>query len=147
MKAIIAKLSVVFTLLTPALSEASAVRAAGGVGETVIAHYAKQGDSLKLKAARFLTENMARHSYYDSPLLRRYYSAAEGIGRERDYRKRINKFRELYAELGDIGNCRQTEADADRLGADALIAGIDSAIADWRCGRWARHLSYGEFCE
>ena len=67
MKAIIAKLSVVFTLLTPALSEASAVRAAGGVGETVIAHYAKQGDSLKLKAARFLTENMARHSYYDSP--------------------------------------------------------------------------------
>ena len=147
MKAIIAKLSVVFTLLTPALSEASAVRAAGGVGETVIAHYAKQGDSLKLKAARFLTENMARHSYYDSPLLRRYYSAAEGIGRERDYRKRINKFRELYAELGDIGAGRQTVADADGMGADVLIAGIDSAFADWRCGHWARHLSFGEFCE
>ena len=147
MKAIIAKLSVVFTLLTPALSEASAVRAAGGVGETVIAHYAKQGDSLKLKAARFLTENMARHSYYDSPLLRRYYSAAEGIGRERDYRKRINKFRELYAELGDIGAGRQTVADADGMGADVLIAGIDSTFADWRCGHWARHLSFGEFCE
>ena len=79
MEAIIAKLNVALALLTPALSEASAVHAAGDVGDAVIAHYAKQGDSLKLKAAMFLTENMAHLSYYDSPLLHRYYSEAKEI--------------------------------------------------------------------
>ena len=82
---------------------------AGDVGDEVVAHYVKAGDSLRLKAARYLVDNMRRHSYYDSQLLRQYYSRAYHLGRERDYRKRMALFRELYAEFGDIGAGKQEE--------------------------------------
>lgn len=106
-----------------------------------MAHYAKAGDPLRLRAARFLIGNMRLHHYYDSPLLTRYYARASEIGRERDRRKRLAMFRELYAELGDIGAGKQPTADSAALTADALIANIDSAYADWQHGRYARpHL-------
>ncbi len=119
----------------------------GSVADEVMAHYAKAGDSLRLRAARFLIGNMRLHHYYDSPLLARYYARANEIGRERDRRKRLAMFRELYAELGDIGAGKQPAADSAALTADALIANIDSAYADWQHGRYARHLSFDEFCE
>ena len=106
-----------------------------------MAHYAKAGDPLRLRAARFLIGNMRLHHYYDSPLLTRYYARASEIGRERDRRKRLAMFRELYAELGDIGAGKQPTADSAALTADALIANIDSAYADWQHGCYARpHL-------
>lgn len=141
----------IFTILLAlplcAMSARGGNASADSVGEEVIAHYAKAGDTLRLKAARFLVDNMRHHAYYDSPLLHRYYSRAEQIGHERDYRKRMTLFRELYAELGDIGSGKQEVGDAAGLTAEALIANIDSAFVDWRQGRWARHLSFPEFCE
>ena len=53
------------------------------MADEVMAHYAKAGDSLRLRAARFLIGNMRLHHYYDSPLLARYYARANEIGRER----------------------------------------------------------------
>lgn len=120
---------------------------ADDVGKVVLDHYAKSGDSEKQRAAQFLVDNMRLHSYYDSPLLQQYYSRAEKIGEVRDYRKRIELFRELYTELGDIGIGKQEVKDVNGLTVEALIANIDSAFVDWREGKWARHLSFDEFCE
>ena len=140
-------LSLLLALPLCAMGARGGIAPAGDVGDEVVAHYVKAGDSLRLKAARYLVDNMRRHSYYDSQLLRQYYSRAYHLGRERDYRKRMALFRELYAEFGDIGAGKQEEEDARSVTAESLIANIDSAYTDWRHGRWARHLSFSEFCE
>lgn len=119
----------------------------GDVGKQVIAHYAKQGDTLKLKAARFVVDNMRYHYSYESSTLNDFYKRAEQISKEYKYPQSIEQYKNIYKEVGDIGRGRRKVYDTQNMTAQSLIANIDAAFSDWRNGCWACHLSFEQFCE
>ncbi len=115
--------------------------------ERVLTHYA--GDSLKLRAARYLVENMPGHySYADTDSVVSYScQVAELCVRMKGCR---------YEQLRDSINACAARCGIQQVGkvfdsrvvtADYLIRNIDDAFRCWRQGRWARHLSFEEFCE
>ncbi len=136
--------------LSPDADIEFALRAAGdnrGELETVLEHYA--GDSLKSKAARFLIANMPGHySYADTTLVNRYYNE-------------IDSTLALMAESGREAIADTINSIAHRLGvssaakvqdiriikSDFLIRNIDDAFYRWKHGKWARHLTFDQFCE
>ena len=118
----------------------------GDVGDEVIAHYTRLGDAEKLRAARFLVDNMRLHSFKDSPVLDKYYAGIEQVNKKYKYPACVEQYARLYGELGRPADVKQAR-DADAMTADALIENIDMAFADWREGLWARHLTFDEFCE
>lgn len=118
----------------------------GDVGDEVIAHYTRLGDAEKLRAARFLVDNMRLHSFKDSPVLDKYYAGIEQVNKKYKYPACVEQYARLYGELGRPADVKQAR-DADALTAGELIENIDMAFADWREGLWARHLTFDEFCE
>lgn len=119
----------------------------GKVGDEVIAHYARLGDKEKLKAAKFLVENMRYHYFYESGLLADYYRQVHEVSQQYKYPTSIQHYQNIYKKLGDIGDGKQKIYDNDRLTAKFLIKHIDDTFTDWKQGRWDRHLSFDEFCE
>ena len=119
----------------------------GKVGDEVIAHYTRLGDKEKLQAAKFLVENMKYHYFYESSLLADYYRQVHEVSQHYKYPVSIPHYQNIYKTLGNIGEGKEKVGDADRLTAQFLIRHIDATYADWRQGRWARHLSFDEFCE
>lgn len=117
------------------------------LGRRVVAHYTSQGDTLKLKAARFITENMAYHYSYQSDLLDKFYNRVKTISAEYNYPKSIEQYTSLYRELGNIGNGKSKVTDERSITEQSLIKNIDMAYDNWRNGHWAKHLSFEEFCE
>ena len=115
--------------------------------EQVLRHYAH--DSLKLAAAHFLIENMPGHySYTDTAQVLRYSRQVGELCR----RMRGGDFEELRDSINAAAaRCGMQQADKTLdsrvVTADYLIANIDEAFRQWKEGRWARHLSYDEFCE
>ncbi len=118
----------------------------GDVGDEVIAHYTRLGDAEKLRAARFLVDNMRLHSFKDSPVLDKYYAGIEQVNKKYKYPACVEQYARLYGELGRPADVKQAR-DADAMTAGELIENIDMAFADWREGLWARHLTFDEFCE
>lgn len=118
------------------------------VGQLVIDHYAELGDTLKMKAAQFLVENMQYHNSLDNPLLDQYYEGIARINQEYDYPECIAQYELLYDSLGQL-NERETKVinDTTAIDAETLINNIDLAFKDWKEGLWASHLSFDEFCE
>lgn len=115
--------------------------------EQVLAHYA--GDSLKLRAARYLICNMPGHYSYATPdsVLSYSHQVAAICARMQGAKA---------AQIRDSINacavrCRLQYArkvyDSRVVRADFLISNIDAAFRSWKQGRWARHLSFDEFCE
>lgn len=141
------RLTLPLLLLACGLLSSHAGKADSNTGKKVIAHYTRQGDTLKLKAAEFLLTNMKHHYSYSSPLLDEYYSRAREIGSEYKYPSSIIHFQNLYRELGNIGEGKEVADDTDSISANALISNIDAAFNDWRHGRWASHLTFDQFCE
>ena len=118
--------------------------------EKVLNHY--QNDSLKLKAAVFLIENMPGHySYLNSENeVTKYNIAIDSIlestralppwetkeileSYEEDFLKRNQKL--------------SVVPDAKIITADFLIANIDSAFSKWHNTPWGKHLKFNDFCE
>ncbi len=118
------------------------------VGQLVIDHYAELGDTLKMKAAQFLVENMQYHNSLDNPLLDQYYEGIARINQEYDYPECIAQYELLCDSLGQL-NDRETKEinDTTAIDAETLINNIDLAFKDWKEGLWASHLSFDEFCE
>lgn len=115
--------------------------------EQVLAHYAD--DSLKLRAAHYLITNMPGHySYADTDSVMSYSHQVAEICRRmcgawpEQIRDSIN------ACAGRCGIHQVGKAfDSRVVTADFLIHDIDAAFRSWRLGKWARHLSFEEFCE
>lgn len=115
--------------------------------EKVLAHY--NSDSLKLKAAVFLIENMPGHySYSNSYLLEEYYSETDRLltklhGKNSDeIRDSIN----LSAKRLNLKNCHKV-MDIEIISSDFLISNIDRAFESWHEKPWSEHLSFEDFCE
>jgi hypothetical protein len=116
--------------------------------EKVLNHY--KCDTLKLKAARFLIENMPGHYSYseNSPELEGYYSEVDSVyelfkGLERDS---LIVIYEAIAKKYDR-NKITIEADEQCITADYLINNIEQSFDTWQNSPWAKHANFEEFCE
>ena len=121
-----------------------ALEFAGGNKEEllkVLRHY--EGDTLKLRAAQFLIENMPHRYFYRQ-------------GGEMDSVKRVRTYSNSFGQIAPE-RYRRWEGyayqhlpkiyDAQVITADYLIRNIDHAFAMWRKRPWNRNLSFDDFCE
>lgn len=115
--------------------------------EQVIAHYSRSpDDSLSLKAAIFLIENMPGHYTAESEDLQHYRNGMDSL-----YPQMSNVVKSvvytipLRVNLG-IHPDRKVE-DVKVMKADYLIKHIDNMIAIWENCTWLKYVSFEEFCE
>jgi len=115
--------------------------------QRVLAHYSRNDkDSLHLKAARFLIENMPGHCELNSPYLAAYRASMDSL-----YPDMSNVVKKVVYTIpsrmkGLSGVCTRKE-DIQCITADFLITHIDNTMAMWRNCPWLRTLSFADFCE
>jgi hypothetical protein len=129
-----------------------ALRFAGnnrGELETVLNYYHKNpSDSLKYKAACFLIENMPYHYTVEGQTLSAYYTAIDSINRHvSDPEACKQAYKQLYDRLGAPNVGAEIKLDIHHIQADYLIDNIEHAFRHWQEGKWAKHLSFPDFCE
>lgn len=113
----------------------------------VLRHYESQDDSLRLRAAQFLLENMADKGYLTGRSIEEYYNFIDSVYQikqeEYDIPYIYATFRQQakYLKENPVLNW-----DVQTLSADYLIQNIDEAFAVWN-RPWNRHLTFEEFCE
>lgn len=118
--------------------------------EEVLEHY--KNDPLKLKAARFLIENMPGHAGYDSTDLKQWHKTYEQL---HDISAKHNWERSgLWArETNAFWNEHKTNihfplmhTDISTLKADWLIREIDLAFKAWQENGFTKNASFDDFC-
>lgn len=113
----------------------------------VIRHYQEAGDSLKLKAALFLIENMANKYYFTGRVVDECHTFIDSVYQIRQDEYDIPAITDDFRSKAKYLNERPVlAADAQTLSADYLIENIEEAFAVWN-RPWNRHLSFNEFCE
>ena len=117
--------------------------------EKVLEHYGKNpADSLKLKAAKFLIENMEPYFFLASPELDDYYRKLDSIFSLNESWEKLTEEQEvLLSQLQQWGmpNC-QAIPDLQYVSAEFLIDNIDQAFEAWK-SPFAGDLSFEDFCE
>ena len=111
--------------------------------EKVLEHYsANPADSLKLKAAQFLIENMPYHYTSAHALLDsfRVHIASHTPGATT-----IPNFEKRFGPLSAIKH--QPVSDIHVMTADYLISNIDFSFYLWQKAPWGKHVSFKHFCE
>ena len=118
------------------------------LSQRIIEHYSHHEDTLKLKAAHFLLENIPFHFSISNPLLDLYYAEVEKINNNYNYPDCVDQYDGLYEMLG-MPDDNKTEIVCDTicLSFEDIIETIDFAFSDWQDGKWAQHLSFDDFCE
>lgn len=108
--------------------------------EKVLQHYGH--DSLKLKAAIFLIENMPHYFSYEGAILDSMKAALATISQRRHIAPEIkNKWKShSYRDLTKV-------YDIHIITADYLIKNIDQAFYVWRKNPWGKYLNFDDFCE
>jgi hypothetical protein len=102
-------------------------------------------DTLKLKAALFLIENMGERYTNDSKELRLYYNFLDSLFKnEKDFNRLDSIYKNYTLKLPYIAQRRLP--DKKYIKANYLIKNIDEAFESWK-KPWARHLSFEQFCE
>lgn len=146
-------LSVIWGVLTACLSKEdkslnNALELAGENRQElkkVLLHY--KNDSLKLKAAQFLIENMQYHYYFKSDrfelLKKQMYTVISGyVFRENEVQTYAKR------EVAKLSNTDfQIKNDAQTITAQYLINNIDFAFAVWQKQPWGKSISFDVFCQ
>ncbi|MBN1213260.1 MAG: transglutaminase domain-containing protein [candidate division Zixibacteria bacterium] len=117
--------------------------------ERVLDYFAEFGDTLKLKAARYLVANMEGHSYVT------YYlhdtlddEISFDVLEFPDYDALLVGFENLENEHGPLDFDRlEIHEDLENVEADFLVGNIEVAFDVWRGKPWARQLSFENFCK
>lgn len=118
--------------------------------EQVLNHYGSRAqDSLKLKAAKYLIENMPSHYSYvlnDSILasLNSIDISLDSLKNE-DFAIRDSAYRENILKYGK-NNFKKIE-DLEIITADFLIKNIEHSFNVWATSTWSQHLTFEDFCE
>lgn len=115
--------------------------------EKVISHYSESpGDSLKLKAAIFLIENMPGHYSYHPDSIASFRSDYEAI---LDKQVGFMEKKQLLTELSERypDPVIYKVEDVQIITADYLIKNIDLSFKLWETSPYARHLNFNQFCE
>lgn len=115
--------------------------------EKVITHYSNdKADSLKLKAAIFLIENMPGHQSHVGYKSRNYHTAVEAL-----LLSGIDPIKQrdsvLILTTKNSGLKNELVEDAKIITADFIIKNIEDAFNLWETKPWAAHLNFEEFCE
>ena len=114
--------------------------------KSVLNYYSHDAaDSLKLKAARFLIDNMSYHIGVPQRLTDR-----QGNNVEFDFSPfPVGDFKRLCAVLDSLGYRYERgtpQYDIKVIEADYLIENIEDAFTAWEYP-WAKHLGFDDFCE
>lgn len=115
--------------------------------EKVIEHYSKnKSDSLKLKAAIFLIENMPGHYSYVSDELNQYIRQVDSLN------PKLSFTAEVFVHLLPIYDNRITsnlgiEYDINTIKADFLIRNINYKFELLDGMPWSKDISFKDFCE
>jgi hypothetical protein len=114
--------------------------------EKVLKHY--ENDTLKLRAAEFLIENMPAHySYKNEKLLQSYYNEIDtAISANFDNETNRNTTQRISQKYETPANV-EIVSDVQVITAEYLIDNIDRAFEVWQNGEWATHVSFDDFCE
>lgn len=121
--------------------------------EKVLSYYSQNvGDSLKLKSAIFLIENMPYHYSYGGEAFDQYHERADSIFRsvdlvqagEEEKTNILNQMNVLNQYV--VPNIEIIE-DIKVITAEFLISHIESVFTLWNDKPWMKHLSFNQFCE
>ena len=115
--------------------------------EKVLTHY--EGDSIKLAAAKFLIVNMPGHySYADTNTILKYSHAVDSIlvAMKDSAHNLIRDSIDACALHFNVEKIKKQQ-DIQHVTSAYIIKNIDQAVSCWQKDRWAKHLSFDEFCE
>jgi hypothetical protein len=114
--------------------------------QKIVDHYSHStADTLKLKAAFFLIENMRDRHANDSKELRAYYTFLDSLFKKhKDFDQLNHSYINYIAEFPNT--TQKTFPDKKFIKANYLIKNIDEAFENWK-KPWAKHLSFVQFCE
>lgn len=112
--------------------------------DSVLTYFKESGDGQKYLAAKYLVANMPLHytmvGAYDC-----YYDELDSLAEMDNLllmsEDSLRKLSGTYAQ--DIRYAPVIE----NVSARYLIGDINLAFDQWRCGEWATHLNFDEFCE
>ena len=141
-----------------------ALRKAGGNRveiEKLLSHYnSNPKDSLKLKAAYFLIENMDGWFYYSGKQLDNYSSIFQSLNESVDTTSRFNNMNHLFGDkVAEILESYRMKygffskerleiiKDIESLNANYLINNIDMAFKVWQEQPWGKDINFKQFCE
>ncbi len=115
--------------------------------EKVLEHYShNKADSLKLRAARFLIENMPGHVSYDPEKIAVFREAYERI--VFDPQLSISQKTEQLESIPEQTFLHfYIVEDVETISADYLISNIDRSFDIWENSPYCRHIDFDEFCE
>lgn len=118
--------------------------------EKVILHYQQLKDPQRLRAAYYLIQYLPYQKHYSGEIIIAYKQAIGQLSERAQADSLFNRSfmaDSLKQILTGSGLERPYEVDDMRvLSASFLIRSIEEAFTAWQYP-WARHLSFGEFCE
>lgn len=113
--------------------------------QKVLDHY--KGNTLKLKAAHFLIENMPYQNYYESKKYDQYKKLLRPIMLETGLPDYL-AFKVLTKRLGNLSESDfHLKNDTETITADYLIKNIDLAFKTWEEQPWGKYISFESFCQ
>lgn len=108
----------------------------------VIDHYAEKAeDSLKLKAATFIIENMPNHGSFQSAAGEAFRKAVNSS----DTVLAMDNFNKLWDSYNDQSK-PNLKLDIKNINAKFLIRDIDKAFDTWRHVAWKNEIDFNLFC-
>lgn len=117
------------------------------IEDSVYAHYSKEKDSLKRKAAEFLFKNIPYHFSFSGSILDNYYKDIIRINTIDNFENCIDAYNNYIDTLNTDNFDIEMVYDTDVISAEYIISNIDEAFDVWRNGKWASHLDFEDFCE
>ncbi len=121
--------------------------------EKVISYYKKSGDSLKLKAAEFLINNMEGHysETGDDVVLRtKIFSCIDSIQLfkgELSNKEKIKIADSVFSTLKLQGKTVSNIPDEEIITSEFLISNIQLAFKAWQTTPWGEKIGFNDFCE
>lgn len=123
--------------------------------QAVLKHY--KDSTLKLKAAKFLFENMPGHYAIDSNLinsLQAYYLKHKVISEKYQWNVynsqwiySIDSLRDSYLSIFFTESLQTSKADIENIKSYWLIKQIDLAFKAWQTNSYTQNITFEEFCE
>lgn len=114
--------------------------------EKVLDHYSVDpADSLKLKSAIFLIEQMPGHYTFGGPFMEDYCARVDTVSRMPYYEKKILQI--IPFEAPDYRSRLEIREDVKCIKGDFLIHQIETAFRQWQENSWLEELDFNTFCE
>ena len=115
--------------------------------EKVLEHYSvNQSDSLKLKAAMFLIENMPWHYSYGGKYMESYIRSIDSCYSSWPIEVRMTLYN-LPENYPALYQRLEIKPDVQFITADYLIHNIDLSFRIWQESSWLSELHFDNFCE